>query len=404
MPGLEKLPSGKWRWTVQRNGLRYADTRNARAAARSFALDLEDLIDNGHVVDHPKGTHPAKEPPPGVTPCCRPPDPPRSATTTFGAWRQTWWEAVGPTREPSTRAKNESLVRNHIGPRWDGHPLGAIVKSDVQAWVNDLRRGRLAASSVVSVHALLVEILTAAVGDGILAANPARGVTLPRDDADEVLTLDDLGMLLDLVGLFDARDGLLVLAGGLSGLRWSELLGLRVDDWTGSSLAVLPPTRRVIRGPLVEVRGHFGHKAPKSEAGERLVPVIGPLAGLLDVLAEARHSGRPCEECGRPHLFVAAQGGPHRRSTFGRRTWAPRAEQVRPGVTFKGATRHFHESIMEQWVPEAARRRRLGHAIPGMGRVYGHDTPDMQALVLSGWQDRWEQAVSVPERRGWWCG
>lgn len=403
---LEDLPSGKVRWIVQKNGLRYADTRNTRKAARAFALDLEDLIDNQHVVDHPKGTHPAQNPPKGVEACCRPPDPSRALTMTFGAWRETWWDAVAPTREASTRAKNASYVRNHIAPRWDGETIGKIYKSDVQIWVNELRKdgGGLAVATILAVHALLVEILTAAVDDGILAINPARGVTLPRDDADEVVILDDVGQMLDLVALFDRPDGLMVLAGGLSGLRWSELLGLRTDDWTGGSLAVLRPTRRIKRGPLVEAGGQFGHKAPKSAAGERLVPVIDPLALLLDDLAERRANGRPCDLCERPHLFVAPRGGPHRRSTFGRRVWAPRAARVRKGLTFKGATRHTHESIMEQWVPEAARRRRLGHAVQGMSGVYGHDTPDMQALVLGGWRERWDRAVADPARRGWWCG
>lgn len=411
MPGIDQLPSGKWRWIVQRNGKRYYGTRNTKKAARTFALDLEDLIDNRHVVDHPSGRHPAENLPPGVTACCREPDPPRALTLTFGAWRETWWEMVAPTREASTRAKNESYVRNHIAPHWDDRVLGpdldrGIVKSGVQAWVNALRKDGdgLAVATILAVHALLVEILTAAVDDGILATNPARGVTLPRDNADEVVILDDVGQLLDLVRLFDRPDGLMVLTGGLSGLRWSELLGLRLDDWTGSSLAVLRPTRRIVRGPLVEAGGQLAHKAPKSAAGERLVPVIAPLALLLDDLAERRAAAPPCELCERPHLFVAAEGGPHRRSNFSRRVWAPRAVQVRKGLTFRGATRHTHESIMEQWVPEAARRRRLGHAVPGMGGVYGHDTPDMQRLVLGGWQERWERAVVDPGRRGWWCG
>lgn len=405
MPSLETLPSGRTRWVVSRNGLRYSSSLNSRTAARTFALNLEDLIDTDHIVDHPSGKHPAEHPPPGVKACCRPPDPPRAMTMTFGTWRETWWGATAPTRQASTRAKNVSYIRHHIAPHWDDRLLGpdgesGIVKSGVQRWVNSLPK---AAATVAAIHALFVEILTAAVNDRILDANPARGITLPADDADEVTALDNLGQVFDLAALFERRDdGLLLLTGAGSGNRTSELFGLQVEDWDGSALHIRAPTRTICRGPLVEVAGQFHHKEPKSEAGKRVILMGKPWRPLLDDLADRRRNGKPCPLCGRPHLFVAPQGGPYRRSNFTRRLWAPRAEKIRAGLTFKGATRHTHESLMEQWVPESARRRRLGHAVEGMSGVYGHDTPDMQQLIVSGWEQRWMEAVST--RPGWWSG
>ncbi len=389
MPTFRQLASGRTQVQVKRAGKFWVDSFNTRQTARSWGLELEDLIDTGHQVEDRTGRHL----------CCQPPP-----TIAFASWYETWWAASRPTMPVATRAKNVSYASNHIVPAWRDRILTEIVRSDVQRWINRLNDG-LAAATVRAVHALFVEILNGAVGDGLLSTNPARGVKLPDPDADEVAIPADWPQVIDLVAAFPRRaDALLVLTAYMTGMRWSELLGIRVDqDFYADRLAVVRPTAKdPQRGRLVEVAGKFHHGPPKTAAGEREARLPPFLLDLLDPLAEEREKGRPCTLCGHPHLFVALRGGPYRRSGFGRRQWAAAAQGIgRPELVFK-SSRHWHRSILDEYAAPIAIHDRMGHEMPGMGRVYGHVTEDMHRVLLDGLQERWEKACAA--RPGWWSG
>jgi integrase len=97
----------------------------------------------------------------------------------------------------------------------------------VQAWVAELS-GELSASMVATVYSVLARILDDAVRDRILAANPARGVKLPRRAPRQnvYLTAGQLDRLAEESGRYKS----LVLLLGVGGLRWGEAAALRVGD------------------------------------------------------------------------------------------------------------------------------------------------------------------------------
>lgn len=135
------------------------------------------------------------------------------------------WLATRTHLKESTR----NLVRidweTHVQPAWGDRIAISIRHSQVQEWVATLNKS---ASRVRSVHLCLAQILDIAVKDGILKANPARGVTLPRKTkgVKVYLTIDELKLLAES----SSRHPELIWLLGTSGLRWGEAAALRPMD------------------------------------------------------------------------------------------------------------------------------------------------------------------------------
>jgi integrase len=89
------------------------------------------------------------------------------------------------------------------------------------------------------------------------------------------------------------------------------------------------------------------------------------------------------------------EGKPWRRSNFRQRFWRPvwdgqnpedpcaddHMPPILPWFTFHEG-RHTHSTwLVEDGVPEVARRARLGQKMKGMGRIYDHVTPIMRSQI-----------------------
>jgi integrase len=84
------------------------------------------------------------------------------------------------------------------------------------------------ASVIIHAHRVLCGILNDAVNDNLLARNPAKGVKLPRANRKRpvYLTHQQVTNLAAAAGEFEG----LVLMLAYTGLRWGEVIGLRVRD------------------------------------------------------------------------------------------------------------------------------------------------------------------------------
>ena len=87
------------------------------------------------------------------------------------------WLARQAHHKASWSARLESVWRVHVEPKWGRRRIADIRPTEIQKWVAEMR---LSASSVAHAHTVLAGILDDAVADRRLAANPARGVKLPR--------------------------------------------------------------------------------------------------------------------------------------------------------------------------------------------------------------------------------
>ncbi|MEO5842038.1 MAG: hypothetical protein ABIQ73_27485 [Acidimicrobiales bacterium] len=121
------------------------------------------------------------------------------------------------------------MFKKQVLPTLGKRPLNTLRRGDIEAW-----SARLTVSPQTKRQAAqyLSTMLEAAVADGLIAANPARGAKRPRVDttpvvpftADQVLALRSAAPAWFAVAL-DLGLG--------AGLRQSEATGLTVDriDW-----------------------------------------------------------------------------------------------------------------------------------------------------------------------------
>ncbi len=213
------------------------------------------------------------------------------------------WEAIQVASD-GTRRITDNALRLHVLPMLGDRRIGAIRRSDVQAFVKALEvkevrpasddepARMMSPGSVRNIYEVLARVMDAAVEDRVISSSPCKRITLPRDHGEEVAvpTLADVEKVRGALGE-QWRAVPIVLAG--SGLRIGELLGLRVSD--------VDFLRRTIR--VERQRLQSNKVAPlKSKASRRTVPV-GQV--VIDGLA-AHLAAYPSDDA----LFVDELGEP----------------------------------------------------------------------------------------------
>jgi integrase len=233
---------------------------------------------------------------------------PRLGRIRFADWLTAWWATTTNLR-PTTRARDETLLRRHALPRFGQLPLAAIGQLEVRSWVAQLSAEGLAPATVVKAYQLLGKVLAAAVDAGYLAQSPCRNVPLPKIEREEMRFLTP-AEIVDLAEAIHARYRALVFVGAYGGLRIGELAGLR------PSRVDLPAGAVTVAEILTEVKGKLIAGPPKTRAGRRTVGL--PPFVVRELKAHLGAAQRPSS-----HVFTAPGGGPLRVPSFRSRFWVP---------------------------------------------------------------------------------
>jgi integrase len=294
---------------------------------------------------------------------------PRAGQLPFSEWAERWL-AVRFTRI-TTRAGNESVLRNHLLPFFGPLPLKDISPLLVRSFVAQLST-RVSPKTVRNVHATLSTILRDAVLEGLLLVSPCAGVRLPKDTARpeaRFLTPAEIDRLVDATP--EHYRALIRTAAG-TGMRWGELAGLprtRLD---------LLRRRLQVTQTLVDLNGALSFGEPKSAQSRRFISLPPTLVAVLAGHLEGhRHE----------LVFTSETGDPLRRSNFHARVWRPAiaAAGLEPAPRFHDL-RHSHVAMLiAAAVPMKAIQHRLGHSSIVMTMdVYGHLLPDIDEKLLEG--------------------
>jgi integrase len=185
----------------------------------------------------------------------------------------------------------------------DPQPVGALVGGAGAGPVQ-----QLSPSTIAKAYRLLSRILGAAVEAGYLLRNPCavKGAGQERAPEMRFATVAQVAALADAIG---PRYRALVLVAAYGGLRWGELVGLRVKR------VDLLHGRVTVAEQVAEVNGRLLPGPPKTEAGRRTVtlPAVAALA-LAEHLATFAEPGpaRPGPArrgwCSRPHRAAIFAG------------------------------------------------------------------------------------------------
>jgi integrase len=233
-------------------------------------------------------------------------------------------------------------------------------------WLTTLpgRDGRLCDRSIANALTPLRLTLDAAVADGLLDANPAGQVVLPRRRAGRAwstrerryLTRAELVRLLDEVSpkwwpLFELL--------AATGLRISEAVALRWSDLALEGEAPhLRVRRAIVKGAVV---------APKSRHGARLIPLTVELAALL---RNRRADGAADDD----YVFPGRAGGASDQGSLRRRVLVPAAERAGlSGVGFHTLRHTCASLLIESGISPLRLQRWMGHHSPAFTlETYGH--------------------------------
>ena len=297
---------------------------------------------------------------------------PVHARVRFDDWVERWWATTVNLR-PSSRARDEAYLRNHVLPAFGPTALGRISQLDVKAWVADLTASGLAPATVHKAYQTLSKVMRAAVDGGLVAQSPCRSVALPRIERQEMRFLTP-AEILTLADAMPARYRAMVIFDAYCGLRMGELAGLRCGR-----VDLLRRQVRVIE-TAVEVKGQLLFNAPKTSAGNRTVPVPVSVATVL-----ADHLGRFSGGDPDDLVFPGPDGGALRVNAWRARYWQPAIKRTGLAPLRPHDLRHTAVSL---WIAAGASPKQIatwaGHtSVALVLDRYGHLLPGHEEAVLA---------------------
>ncbi|MGW4333757.1 tyrosine-type recombinase/integrase [Rhodococcus koreensis] len=312
---------------------------------------------------------------------------PDRAAITVSTLAETW-KAGLTSRTKSTARSYESVLAQHVLPRWSGVRLADIEHGDVVTWIASLTSERdLAPSTVRHVHVVMRMILDLAVRDGRMPRNPCDGVPLPRarratqrfltraELARLVAAADHLagereraqraGKRVEPVAIEQDDDGQNVIPAGepsvdglmmrvlaLTGIRFGELAGLRIE------CVNLDKRRLSIRASVSEVSGKLEWSDTKNHTAREVAfpsSLVEPLRAQIG------------DRTGGELVFPSRSGEPVRNPAWSKRVFKPAVELAQLAPLTPHDLRDTYASLA---VHGGARvktlQRQLGHASAAM--------------------------------------
>lgn len=307
---------------------------------------------------------------------------PRAGQITVEDFAAIWWPTKEVSLEPGSRKSEGARLRNHIVALLGDLQLGEIDRLTVAGWVaqllagdpedEDFNRVPLAPKTIHNAHGLFYSLMQAAVDQRLIRANPCYRTGLPKVEFKERRYLDDaeIGRLVAAVPVHWRPMVVLMLA---TGLRWSEMAGLRVKrvDVLAQALRV-EETRHELSGGSPLVLG-----PPKTEQSRRTVTYPPEVAELVVPLVSMRDRD--------DFVFTMPDGAELRQRRFWKSVWLRATALAGLDGLRIHDMRHTHAAhLIADNVPLTGIQRRMGHSsIAVTSDMYGHLLPVVDENIVA---------------------
>lgn len=182
-------------------------------------------------------------------------------TQTFKSYSEAWLKTVTGALKASTVVFYERALTTHVWPALGARPVTSIRRRDCRDLIGRCRAKGLRVATVKGILRALSTVLSQAVEDELLMANPAlrMGKYLRQGDEPkreiQPLTRPEITHLLAVTKVHFPRWHPLLLCALRTGLRQGELLGLRWADidFAGRFIAV---NQNLVRGIITTPKNH----------------------------------------------------------------------------------------------------------------------------------------------------
>jgi integrase len=209
------------------------------------------------------------------------------SATRFGEYIRNSYEPYLKGKAITTQASYNGTLRKYIIPTFGDVPLRNITASSLQAYFSEMATTNIGPATVLKIKEVMSSALSKAVQYDLITKNPIEHVEIPRSKTvnkrgkKPYLSPGEFAKLLMLIGEPYAT---MVYVAVHSGLRVSELIGLRWEDVGPESLIV---DERCCRG---------NWSCPKTEASSAPVgvdpKVIERIHALKTTTVEVNWGGR----------------------------------------------------------------------------------------------------------------
>lgn len=202
---IRQRESGLWegRYTSPKDGKQHSVYGAKQKEVRQKLTEIAKQIDEGEYGDESK--------------------------ITVSQWLDIWLKEYVKGVKPYTVAAYTSTCNNHIKPEIGDKRLTKLSVVDVQMFINR-KSEMLSAKTVKNIHGVLHKALEQAIDCEIIRRNVSSRTNLPKVVKPEIKPMDDESMLNFMDAVRDSRFGGFYMVGLLTGMRQSELMGLRWSD------------------------------------------------------------------------------------------------------------------------------------------------------------------------------
>jgi len=269
------------------------------------------------------------------------------------------WQRYFAVTEGEQYAENET--------RFGLRSVRSITQAEVTEWKEALAV-RVGPRSVLAAFQLLSKLFEHARRFNWVVRNPCEFVHAPAYEADvRAFTPEELSALIQNA---DPDTMLLIELGGASGLRESELFGIRFEDvnFPQGSVKV---ARQLQNGTA---------RAPKTEKSRRVIPL--PAAILKKLWEHPRRASGGL-------VFVSPEGHAMNTSNFHKRIWHPLLE--RAGIE-PPMPQYF---VGTRWEPDLSGSRKALDDAFRRGKLDQEEFNEQLTLL-----ERWDVFVQAQEERG----
>jgi integrase len=161
---------------------------------------------------------------------------------TFGDYvKETYVPTVLPLLANTTRVSYEGTLRKYLTPTFGTKPLRDMATLTLQNYFSAMRDSVISGDTVLKIKEVLSSVLGSAVRYDLLTKNPMLGVQIPRSKIVNKkkqkphITPEEFERL---VGFLQEPYATMICVAVYTGLRVSELIGLRWEDVRSDSLSV----------------------------------------------------------------------------------------------------------------------------------------------------------------------